>query len=159
MDLRMSLVQLLLTVEPTLRSDVVTWGFVQLGNKNLQGWRPQGLSGQPVPLLGFCHGENITSHMQAEHLLSQFMPIVPLPIRHNFEDPVCLLDNLPAGTGWLLLGAPNAVPASGWSSHHPSTWDGQVVQLWLFWVPSAELALVYQSQQGPETGHSIVNVV
>lgn len=89
MDLRMSLVQLLLTVEPALRSDVVTWGFVQLGIKNLQGWRPQGLSGQPVPLLGFCHGENITSHMQAEHLLSQFMPIVPLlPIRHNFEEPV-----------------------------------------------------------------------
>lgn len=82
----MSLVQLLLPVEPALRSDVVTWIFVQLGLKNLQGWRPQDLSGHSIPLLGFCHGENITSHMQAEHLLSQFMPIVPLlPIRHNLK--------------------------------------------------------------------------
>lgn len=81
--------QLLLTVEPALRSDVVAWGFVQPGLKSLQGWRSQGLSGQPVPLLGRCHGENIASHMQAEHLLSQFMPVVPLlPVRHNFEEPV-----------------------------------------------------------------------
>lgn len=72
-----------------MRSDTVAQGFVQLSLENLQGGKPQSLFGQHVPLPGCLHSENITSHMQPEHLLSWFMPIVPLPpISHSCEKPV-----------------------------------------------------------------------
>lgn len=42
-----------------MRSDQVTWGFIQLGLEILQGWRLHDLSGQPVPVLACPHGSKV----------------------------------------------------------------------------------------------------
>lgn len=61
------------------------WGNVQL---SFQGWRLQSLPELPVPLLDCLYGENVAFHMQPEHLLPQFMPIVHLPpTRHSCKEP------------------------------------------------------------------------
>lgn len=117
-----SLVQLLLTAEPPLRSkvwvNIVAQGKVQL---NLQGWRLHSLPGLPVPLLDCPHGGDIASHMQPGHVLSQFMPTVHLPpSRHSCEEPgsASSITSLLA-QGRLQLDAPKAIPAAGWSYYCP----------------------------------------
>lgn len=162
MDLRRSLAQLLLTVEPPLRSVVVSQGSGQSGLENLQGRRPQSLSGQPVPLLGCLHGENIASHIQPDRLLSQRMPVVPLPpSRHSCEEPGSgsSMTSLPAPGGCSPVPPKLSLLQAGAATDPQPLPSGQAVQLWLSWGPSAELAWIYQLRWGPETGHGIVDVI
>lgn len=159
MDLRRSLARLPLTVEPPLRSVVVAQGSAQSGLGNLQGRRPQSLSGQPVPLLGCLHGENIASRIQPDRLLPRRVPVVPLPpSRHSCEEPG-------SGSSMASLGGCSPVPPklsqlqAGAATDPQPLPSGQAVQLWLSRGPSAELARVYQLRWGPETGRSIVGVI
>lgn len=51
----------------TMGSHRLAQSFIQLGLKNLQGWRLHNLLGQPFPTLDCLHGEKTSPYIQDRH--------------------------------------------------------------------------------------------
>lgn len=57
-----------------MRSDqIAKVGHLSLNH--FQGWRLHNLSGQPVLMLDYPHGEKVSPYIQSEPLFFQLMPI------------------------------------------------------------------------------------
>lgn len=81
-------------------------------------------------------------------LLCQFMPVVSVPHHApQWKAWLYLLDDLPVGTGGLLLGDPEAVSSPEWTTLTLSTsphWVSACPSPWPSWWPSPGLTPVYQ---------------
>lgn len=61
-----------------MTADQITKGFIQLDVENLQMWRLNALTGQPVLLLGCPPGENLCAYVSSDPFLFQLC-LVLLP--------------------------------------------------------------------------------
>lgn len=71
-----------------MRAGDVGRGFIQLGLKNVQGWRWHNVSEQPVLVLDCPYDEDVFPYIQRESLLFQLTVFVShLPIMCHCEEP------------------------------------------------------------------------
>lgn len=141
-----------LKVISTMRSDQVTHDFIKSGTGNLQGWRWQNSSGQPVPMMDSPHGEKVFPYNQSETLLFQFESIVSHPlVTQHCEEPV-FLDNLLIDIVRLLLGLPEDTKERifffppGWTRAVPSVsiYSVNATASSAYWWPAVKLAPIYR---------------
>jgi len=74
-------------VQPSLLNQghlqLVAQDSVCMAFKHLQGWRLHSHSGQPVPVLGHPHSENVFSDTQREAPVFQFVPFASGPVTEH----------------------------------------------------------------------------
>lgn len=71
-----------------MRAGHIAKGFIQLGFKNLAGWRWHNLSGQPLLVLDCPYDEDYFTFIQSESLLFQLTVFVSHPpIMCHCEEP------------------------------------------------------------------------
>lgn len=147
-DLRRSLLCLLLTVSCS-------------GLCPDEFWKP------PEPLWGPCPTAGLTVVKTLLLICSLNIPSLIYAHRHSSSHQALLwkawlylLNNLSAGTagGCCEVTLKLSLLQAGAATVPQPLHIGQVVQRWLSWGPSAELALAYQLHWGSKTGPSVVGV-